>query len=303
MPASNGKLATSAAALDLFGPDATFKTYLALDGDDLWIVGTGDPGPGDASSPRSQHHHHDLARSMGRRSPTRYRADQGRSRLLRSHVRRRMALPKLEPRLHHRLVRRPHLRPEFQQQLHRPHDQADRRRLAGHVQSHTADARRESARAVQDRRRPLAGCRSRERPQSLHRQRRDDAADGSQERSDRQPRCVLRGRPPHAPGEQGDHHRRQHPRADKPLGGSAIPPTNKIVATHETRISDALKPHQPPKPEQLRRRRLQDACPHTCRSRARTSPARGRTARSRPRRSSKPTTSMRASTSPPTARA
>lgn len=47
VPASNFKLLISAAALDLFGPDRTFKTYLALDGDDLWIVGTGDPGPGD----------------------------------------------------------------------------------------------------------------------------------------------------------------------------------------------------------------------------------------------------------------
>src|SRR6185437_8908713 len=48
MPASNGKLSVGAATLDCLGPDYTFKTYLALDGNDLWIIGTGDPGIGDA---------------------------------------------------------------------------------------------------------------------------------------------------------------------------------------------------------------------------------------------------------------
>ena len=47
MPASNGKIAVAAAALDFFGADHTFKPYLALDGQDLWIIGTGDPGLGD----------------------------------------------------------------------------------------------------------------------------------------------------------------------------------------------------------------------------------------------------------------
>ena len=47
IPASNGKLAIAAGALDFFGSDHTFKTYLALDGADLWLVGTGDPGTGD----------------------------------------------------------------------------------------------------------------------------------------------------------------------------------------------------------------------------------------------------------------
>jgi len=46
-PASNMKIPVSAAGLDMFGPDHTFKTYLAQDGDDLWIIGTGDPGLGD----------------------------------------------------------------------------------------------------------------------------------------------------------------------------------------------------------------------------------------------------------------
>lgn len=46
-PASNFKLLVSAAGLDMFGPRHTFKTYLAKDGDDLWLIGTGDPGPGD----------------------------------------------------------------------------------------------------------------------------------------------------------------------------------------------------------------------------------------------------------------
>ena len=47
-PASNGKLSVDSATLDFFGPDATFKTYLAVDGNDLWIIGTGDPGIGDS---------------------------------------------------------------------------------------------------------------------------------------------------------------------------------------------------------------------------------------------------------------
>ena len=47
MPASNGKLAVSAATLDFFGSDHVFKTWLAIDGDDLWLIGTGDPGVGD----------------------------------------------------------------------------------------------------------------------------------------------------------------------------------------------------------------------------------------------------------------
>lgn len=46
-PASNFKLLTSTAGLDMFGSKHTFKTYLALDGDDLWLIGTGDPGCGD----------------------------------------------------------------------------------------------------------------------------------------------------------------------------------------------------------------------------------------------------------------
>ena len=47
IPASNLKLVTSAAGLDLFGARHTFKTWLAMDGKDLWIIGTGDPAPGD----------------------------------------------------------------------------------------------------------------------------------------------------------------------------------------------------------------------------------------------------------------
>jgi D-alanyl-D-alanine carboxypeptidase/D-alanyl-D-alanine-endopeptidase (penicillin-binding protein 4) len=47
VPASNMKLFSSAAALDLLGADHVFRTYLAFDGRDLWIIGTGDPGLGD----------------------------------------------------------------------------------------------------------------------------------------------------------------------------------------------------------------------------------------------------------------
>ncbi|MBU0640467.1 MAG: D-alanyl-D-alanine carboxypeptidase/D-alanyl-D-alanine-endopeptidase [Planctomycetes bacterium] len=46
-PASNMKIPVSAAGLDMFGLEHTFKTYLVLDGDDLWVLGTGDPGIGD----------------------------------------------------------------------------------------------------------------------------------------------------------------------------------------------------------------------------------------------------------------
>src|SRR6266568_2840731 len=42
-PASNMKLFVTAAALDFLGDDYRFKTYLALDGEDLWVIGTGDP--------------------------------------------------------------------------------------------------------------------------------------------------------------------------------------------------------------------------------------------------------------------
>ncbi|MDQ3440728.1 MAG: D-alanyl-D-alanine carboxypeptidase/D-alanyl-D-alanine-endopeptidase, partial [Planctomycetota bacterium] len=47
LPASNGKLPVSAAALDTFGASRTFDTHLALSGDDLWLIGTGDPAIGD----------------------------------------------------------------------------------------------------------------------------------------------------------------------------------------------------------------------------------------------------------------
>jgi D-alanyl-D-alanine carboxypeptidase/D-alanyl-D-alanine-endopeptidase (penicillin-binding protein 4) len=57
IPASNMKLFTTAAGLDFLGPDHRFKTYLALDGDDLWVIGTGDPATGD---PR-------LARAAGKK--------------------------------------------------------------------------------------------------------------------------------------------------------------------------------------------------------------------------------------------
>jgi D-alanyl-D-alanine carboxypeptidase/D-alanyl-D-alanine-endopeptidase (penicillin-binding protein 4) len=47
LPASNMKLVTAATGLDTFGPDHVFETYLAYDGTDVWIVGTGDPAVGD----------------------------------------------------------------------------------------------------------------------------------------------------------------------------------------------------------------------------------------------------------------
>ena len=47
-PASNCKLLTTAAAFEKYGPKATFKTILYKAGDDLLLVGGGDPGLGDA---------------------------------------------------------------------------------------------------------------------------------------------------------------------------------------------------------------------------------------------------------------
>jgi serine-type D-Ala-D-Ala carboxypeptidase/endopeptidase (penicillin-binding protein 4) len=46
-PASNMKLVTTAAALDLLGLNFRYRTVLAHRGDDLLIVGAGDPGTGD----------------------------------------------------------------------------------------------------------------------------------------------------------------------------------------------------------------------------------------------------------------
>lgn len=47
VPASNMKIVTSAAALDLLGAEFTYRTILARRGDDLIIVGSGDPATGD----------------------------------------------------------------------------------------------------------------------------------------------------------------------------------------------------------------------------------------------------------------
>ena len=48
IPASNLKLITTAAALDRFGADFKFRTHLLLKGEDLYLVGDGDPTMGDA---------------------------------------------------------------------------------------------------------------------------------------------------------------------------------------------------------------------------------------------------------------
>lgn len=49
MPASNFKLISTAAAMQLLGPDFRFVTQLAKRGDDLVVVGSGDPSLGDPS--------------------------------------------------------------------------------------------------------------------------------------------------------------------------------------------------------------------------------------------------------------
>ncbi|MGE0480897.1 MAG: D-alanyl-D-alanine carboxypeptidase/D-alanyl-D-alanine-endopeptidase [Phycisphaerae bacterium] len=46
-PASVLKLFTTAAALDRFGPDFRYETPLHLAGEELWVIGSGDPGLGD----------------------------------------------------------------------------------------------------------------------------------------------------------------------------------------------------------------------------------------------------------------
>ena len=55
LPASNMKLVTTATALDLFGPDHTFETRLAVAGNDLYLVGGGDPALGDSTIAGWQH--------------------------------------------------------------------------------------------------------------------------------------------------------------------------------------------------------------------------------------------------------
>ncbi len=47
IPASNMKLLTTAAAIDLLGVDFTYKTLLVQRGNDLIVIGSGDPGAGD----------------------------------------------------------------------------------------------------------------------------------------------------------------------------------------------------------------------------------------------------------------
>ncbi len=56
-PASNMKILTSTTALDLLGADCTLKTYLARDGDDLWLIGGGDPALGDPRLAKKYNHH------------------------------------------------------------------------------------------------------------------------------------------------------------------------------------------------------------------------------------------------------
>src|SRR5262249_11380114 len=51
-PASNCKLLTTAAAFERYGPNASFKTQLYKVGDDLVLVGRGDPSLGDPNRTR-----------------------------------------------------------------------------------------------------------------------------------------------------------------------------------------------------------------------------------------------------------
>jgi len=53
-PASNMKLVITAAAVDLLGMDFTYRTVLARRGDDLLIVGAGDPATGDPQIARQR---------------------------------------------------------------------------------------------------------------------------------------------------------------------------------------------------------------------------------------------------------
>ena len=135
IPASNMKLPVSAATLDLFGSDHAFKTYLAMDGDDLWLIGTGDPACGDPK----------LAKQAGGTPTTMLDkwADalkaaastriQGQPVLLRRRVRRPDDPPDVEQGLPRRLVRRPGDGAELQRQLRRRHGVADGGGQAGVV--------------------------------------------------------------------------------------------------------------------------------------------------------------------------
>jgi len=68
-PASVMKLLVTAAALDHFGPDFAFKTRMFRQGQELWVVGSGDPGLGDARlaerhGRRPDHIFNDLAAAL-----------------------------------------------------------------------------------------------------------------------------------------------------------------------------------------------------------------------------------------------
>jgi D-alanyl-D-alanine carboxypeptidase/D-alanyl-D-alanine-endopeptidase (penicillin-binding protein 4) len=54
IPASNMKLFTTAAALARFSPEYQFETFLVKRGDDLLIIGTGDPSTGDGKIARQR---------------------------------------------------------------------------------------------------------------------------------------------------------------------------------------------------------------------------------------------------------
>lgn len=56
-PASNMKLTVTTAFLDYFGPEATFQTEAIVAGEDLWIIGSGDPATCDAAIAKK----HDVA--------------------------------------------------------------------------------------------------------------------------------------------------------------------------------------------------------------------------------------------------
>lgn len=53
-PASNMKLTVTAAFIDYFGPNASFETNAMVVGEDLWVVGSGDPATGDAAIAKKQ---------------------------------------------------------------------------------------------------------------------------------------------------------------------------------------------------------------------------------------------------------
>jgi hypothetical protein len=179
LPASNGKLAVSAAALDAFGSGRTFDTHLAISGDDLWLIGTGDPAVGDPAIEKKRGRLptsvlEDWATALLKRGVTEIKGNLYFYDAAFDETRFNPYWSK-EQRIPRRLVRRAGVRAELQRRLHRRHRLPDRRRPARRLHDHAAGKGREDHQQMPDRhRRGPAGHITRCRVEHVHDHRRHD---------------------------------------------------------------------------------------------------------------------------------